>query len=256
MLARCASDRPRIEQLTPAERHRRDLVISAGLARQLESKLLFKTDKELLVYLRDLAKQLADPIEDLKESSVGVMVIEDRGSRWRDFGIQGNRIYLSSGLLKHVQYENELAAAIALEFAHILKRHVPHRLGEGRSSSGESSPTDFPSIEGLVPSSSDGAAKEIDFFSPTGIYAFSDDLLLESIDKTVEILYKAGFDPRGLVSLWALYGAEANHSPYERLLLKKLTDKTRAVIAQFSPLRNPIVRSQEFVNIQRRIKKL
>ena len=62
--------------------------------------------------------------------------------------------------------------------------------------------------------------------------------------------------PWGLVSLWDLYRAQSPHSPYEDDLLKKLTDKTRTIIAQHSPLRNPIVRSQAFLAILKRIQKL
>jgi predicted Zn-dependent protease len=233
-----------------------DQVVSANLARQLESRLEFKQDKELSIYLHDVAAKLADGNNDLRLSSVGVLVVADQGRVWQDFGIPGNRVYLSAGLLKHVEYENELAAAIAFELSHILKRHAVIRIQNGRGSLLASAPEYFPSIEGLVPTSSDGAGKEIDFFSPTGVFAYPDEYNLEAVDGAVDLLYRAGFDPRGLVSLWELYGAQPAHSPYEEDLLRKLTERTRTNIARHSPLRNPIVRSAAFLLIRERIDKL
>lgn len=256
LISGCASG-PLLElPITQTERYQRDEEIGAGLARQLESKLAFKQNKDLLVYLHRLASKLIEPNETLKYTSVGVLVIADRGSVWRNFSIPGNRVYLSAGLLKRIEYENELAAAIAFELAHILKRHVPQRMREKRASFQASNPADYPSIEGLVPTSSDGADKEVDFFSPTGVYAYTDEYFLECVEGAVNILYDAGFDPRGLVSLWELYRSQPAHSPFEDDLLKKLTDRTRTSIAQHSPLRNPIVRSQAFLAIQKRLKNL
>jgi len=242
--------------ITETERVQPDEEIGAGLARQFESKLDFKQDKEVLIYLHDLAAKLVEKNTALKFTSDGVLVISDHGALWRDYSIPGNRIYLSSSLLKRLSYENEIAAAIAFELSHILMRHLPQRMHEKHKSFQASNPADFPSIEGLVPTSSDGADKEVDFFSPTGVYAYTDENFLECVDGAVNLLYEAGFDPRGLVSLWELYRSELRHSPFEDELLGKLMDKTRTSIAQHSPLRNPIVRSQAFLAIQKRIQGL
>lgn len=256
VFSNCASAPPPAPPITPAERIQRDQAVGAGLARQLESQLKIKQDKEVLLYLHDLAAKLSEATPELKSAAVGVLVVADRGARWRCYSIPGNRIYLSSGLLRHIEFENELAAVIAMELAHVLKRHVPLRIEEGRVSSQASDPADYPSIEGLVPSSRGGAANSVDFFSPTGVFAFPDEYFLEAADGAVDILYRAGFDPRGLVSLWDIYRSEVAHSPFEDDLLRKLTEKTRTVIAQHSPLRNPIVRSQAFLTIQKRMQRL
>jgi predicted Zn-dependent protease len=249
---------PEPAPINQAERVQRDQALGAELARQFESQLRFKGDKEILVYLRNVAQALVDGTSELRPSGVGVQVVQDRGGRWRNYGFPGNRIYLSAGLLKHVQYENELAAAIAFELAHVLKRHAVLRLQEERirdaKVANQGGPADYPTVEGLVPSAAGG--KPIDYFSPTGVFAFPDEFQTAAAQTAVEILYRAGYDPRGLVSLWSLYETESDHSPYDDDLLEKLLEKTRRVIALQSPLRNPIVRSQAFLTIQRRMQKL
>ena len=141
--AGCASVTPPAAPITPAEQVQRDQAVGAGLANQLESQFKFRQDKEVSVYLRELATKLSDGTPELQPSAVGVLVVTDRGARWRNYCIPGNRIYLSTGLLRHVEFENELAAAIAMEFAHTLKRHVPRRMEEGRVSEQASTPRIF-----------------------------------------------------------------------------------------------------------------
>jgi predicted Zn-dependent protease len=249
-LAGCATTVPAPPPITPAEQVQRDQAAGTELARQFEAQLKFKQDKEVLVYLRNLAGALADATPELRSAAVGALVVSDRGGRWHDYAIPGNRLYLSSGLLKRVSFENELAAAMALQFGHVMKRHVFLRLQEQKLKA--TGPSDYPSLEGLVPSS----GKAVDFFSPTGVYSFPDEYYLEAVEAAVEVLYKAGYDPRGLVSLWEIYETNPSHSPFEKDLLTKLLEKTRRVIALYSPLRNPIVRSQAFITIQRRMQRL
>lgn len=256
MAGACSTPRSSDALITPTERIQRDLVVGAGLARQFETQLHFKKDKSLLIYLHELTAKLTASVPELKTSAVSVQISSDRGARWNNYALPGNRLYLSVGLLKAVQYENQLAAAIAIELSHISKRHVPMRLQEVQGSAqGNVHPADFASIEGLVPSAN-GSGRAVDFFSPTGIFAFPDEYFIESVDQAVGILYQAGFDPRGLVSLLGLYRSHARQSPLEDNILKKLIEKTRTIIAEYSPLRNPIVRSPAFIVVQKRTKKL
>lgn len=243
------------ETLTPTERLQRDQAVGASLARQFEAQLKLKQDKAVLIYLHGLANQLSVSVPELKGSAVSVQVVADRGERWVNYSLPGNRIYLSAGLLKRVAYENELAAAIAVELMHLLRRHVPLRMQEGKIGSKGADPAAFDSIEGLVPSAAE-VRRDVDFFSPTGIFAFPDEYFVSGVETTVKILYGAGFDPRGLVSLWSIYRSAGQKSPLEEDVLRKLTEKTRAVIAEYPPLRNPIVRSRAFLTIQKRMQGL
>jgi hypothetical protein len=69
-------------------------------------------------------------------------------------------------------------------------------------------------------------------------------------------MYRAGFDPRGLISFWNRYAENPAHSPLDPGLLQQLIERSRTAIAQRAPLRNPIVRSKEFLALKKRIERL
>jgi hypothetical protein len=72
----------------------------------------------------------------------------------------------------------------------------------------------------------------------------------------VGILYRAGFDGRGLVAHLERYRAYPEASPYSPARLEKMIDLARRTIALSSPLRNPIVRSPAFQAIRPRLRRL
>ena len=237
------------------EQVRRDNAMGVSLAPDFERRIAIKGDIEVNVYLRNLAARIASSSNGIKDSPVGVFLVTDRTEKWRDYGLPGNRVYLSTGLVKQLEFENELAAAIAFEFAHILKRHAISKLP----------PSDGASMTGLPPVESQASSpgtdgvtlgNHVEYFGPVGIFSFSQEDYLSSCELAVDLLYKSGFDPRGLVSLFVRFQQSPGRSPLDPALLVKLLEKTRQTIALYAPLRNPIVRSEAFLTIRKRIRKL
>ncbi len=256
----CATSGPIEKPITDGERVEKEKAFGAGLARDFEPQLKFRQDQEVLVYLRGLAEALAQVSPELKEAGVGIFVIKDRDQLWRDFALPGNRIYLSVGLLKTFEFENELAAAIALQFGHIIRHDVLQsmiRLADPgvQMAIKDYGPTHYPEIEGLL-AVPDGQEKKVDYFSPKGVFAFPNEVYMNATEQAVGIMYRAGYDPRGLIAFWERHAQSKGHSPHDSELLAKLIEKTRRAIALYSPLRNPIVRSQAFLSVQKRIRKL
>jgi beta-barrel assembly-enhancing protease len=230
----------------------KDCEVGLQIAGRFESELKLGHDVDVSIYLRNLAQALVQNTE-LKDAPIGVLLVADRASGdWRDFSLPGNRIYLSTGLLRQLQFENEVAAAIAFELGHIVKRHALSRLAEQMGKKKAENPT----LELVLPSEVTAYGQNIRYFGPGGVFGFTDEEQAESVQVAVDILYRAGFDPRGLVSLWDKYKDQPRRSPFDPGALAKLTEQTRQSIALYSPLRNPIVRSQAFIKIQERIRKL
>ena len=71
-----------------------------------------------------------------------------------------------------------------------------------------------------------------------------------------EILYQAGFDPRGMISLYELYSLSPDHSPYSPKTRELYIEIMKQEISKLPPLRNPVVRSEEFIFMKQRINKL
>ncbi|MGK5084903.1 M48 family metalloprotease [Bdellovibrionota bacterium FG-1] len=263
----CATTAPPALPLTTAERIQRDQAIGTEIARQFDAQLKIHQDKEIAVYLAGVGQTLCNATADLGGARVEVLTIQDRNTAWRNFGLPGHRIYLSSSLLKEMHFENEIAGAIAFELAHIAERHILTRLQEevvrvqGKPASASltgagSQMIDYPEIEGLFPGEGHHSDRPVEYLGPLGVFAFSDDFYLAAVTKAVQLLYRSGYDPRGLASMWQMYLEEPDHSPLSEELLQKLIEKTRREIALYSPLRNPIVRSQAFLRVQKRIQRL
>jgi hypothetical protein len=79
----------------------------------------------------------------------------------------------------------------------------------------------------------------------------------------VKALYRAGYDPRGVVAFWKNWGQALRQSAAPRsqdyvwgALSLDLEEEARLEIAKLPPLLNPVVRSPEFVKIGKRLQKL
>lgn len=226
------SSKPVQPVLTHEEQLRQDQKMGAEWATGLEEVLKFRQDIEITVYLRKLAVHLASQDSALKDAPVGVFLIEEIRGRWTNFSLPGNRLYLSAGWLKTVEFESELAAGIAVQLGHLRGRHWMNR---GSSW-----------VEGTRPV----------FFGAGGLFEFTDGERLEAAEAAVELLYKSGFDPRGTISLWANLRKYPDTSPVSGALCDQLRERSRHVVTQFTPLRNPIVRSAEFITLRKRFQKL
>src|SRR5206468_4279479 len=112
----------------------------------------------------------------LADAPTDVLLVEDRGQRWKNYGLPTSRLYLSASLIRSIDYENELAAVLAFELGHLTKRHALKRLSD--------KPQQQPGVE---------------YFGPNGIFAFNEEQQLEAAAEAVNIMYRAGYDPRGLV---------------------------------------------------------
>jgi predicted Zn-dependent protease len=236
------------------EQLRQDSRVGSLLVSRLESQLSLREDVEISVYFRRIAEHLSESTAELKASPVGVFVLRDTRGSWRNYSLPGNRVYLSAGLVRQLDFENELAGVIAFELAHIVNRHVIRRLADTQ---GDSLGEALLASDGTrAEEASQSPLNRVELIGPAGMLTFSQEDLLKSAEVAVGILYRAGYDVRGLNALWARYRTAGNRSPYDPLTLERLADRTRQTIALFPPLRNPIVRSEEFLKIKERIRKL
>lgn len=237
VLLGCSSSPTRLS-ISPEEQAKKDNTYGLELAKGFETGLVFKHDRPVLDYLHRLTVRLSKGTP-LDRSQFQIKVIKDKKQQWHHFGLPGVQLYLSSGFLREVRYENELAAAIAFELAHVLNRHLVNRIEE-----------EIEDVEDrrLVVVRPFGKGSQFLKFKPID--------LEQSVETAVELLYQAGYDSRGMISLWKLYEERSQASPYDTAQLGVLINKTYRTIVSYTPLRNPIVRSDEFLTIQKRIRRL
>lgn len=231
----CATEPIVISPITPEEQTRIDRDFGVKTAAELEGRLTVRSAPDITVYLRGLAEKLAASREDLKGSPVGVILISaPRGQGAQSFALPGGRIYFPVELLKQLEFENQVAAVLAFELAHLSMRHVIQRGG----------------VEPGFPSGS------TPFFGQGGLFDFTLDQELAAVERSVGILYAAGYDPRGLVSIWIKYQNQKVSGSRSAAVLERLVERTRLEITRYAPLLNPVVRTDEFLKLQNKIRKL
>jgi len=140
-------------------------------------------------------------------------------------------LYISLATLKGVQFENELAAAIALEFAHLELRHFFSGLEESESL--------------LEPRFRDYLKNGFRF-----------ELMEAAIPYAVQLLYDANYDPRGMANWWEYQSRHLGQTQMTKEQVRKGIDTAYRAISRQSPLMSPIVQSPEFEKLKSRVRNL
>ena len=119
-------------------------------------------------------------------------------------------------------YENELAAAVSLSWELALDTGFQERF--------------LAQVEEKNPETS-------------SVYVWDDVAAAGAVERATDRLYLAGYDPRGLITMLAKI---KEWSPEK---VQYLQDKARRTISFYTPLLNPIVRSESFYRLRRQLEK-
>lgn len=231
---------------------KKDQSLWEAVSRNFEPQLKVKKDTEISVYLRKVAQNLVDSSQDLKGSPVGIWLIHSKNGKWMSYNLPKSRVYLPIEILRELQYENEVASLIAIQLGHLVKGQTQNHIKQ----SSQYREWEQAELEKLTEKEGHPAHPKLDYFGPSGVFVYSEAELGNALQAAVEILYQAGYDPRGVISVYEKLKKYSNHSPYEVSTIEKLLEQARGEIAAYAPLRNPIVRSQSFLNVQKRLEKL
>lgn len=234
---RCATQKTQ-EKENLAEIIKKDNDVSSKLVAEIDQLFQYKKDEDIENYLNQLVFSMTQKTAGLKGIPLKVSLIHPKSAKakWHDYSVAGLRIYLSKDLVKNISFEHELAAAISFELGHAIKRHFLKNLE--------------------VQSSQKGEASKRRWLGEGGVLEYSLDQDLEAIPEAIRILYQAGYDPRGLQSLWVRHEKSKRNSYYTAEQIEMLKMKTRKELVQHPPLLNPIVRSDRFLSLMKRFKKL
>lgn len=209
----------------------------------MDPQLSFKKDPQIQAYLGKVALRIAEKNSELHLPEVKIFLLRDTTRHYRSYALPGGRIYLSAGSLKGLEFESEAAALIAIELGHLLNEHVQDYLRRNPSGLQVHNIAALPDV---LPLKTLGAPDDIDFFGKDGMFAFSAKANEETVISAVSLLYDAGYDPRGLITVLQRMMDNSAHSPWDEAELSHLLDQVRKSIALLTPLRNPIVQTDDF----------
>ncbi len=94
------------------------------------------------------------------------------------------------------------------------------------------------------------------FFGSHGLFHFTKEVHIRAFRSAVQMMYQAGYDPRGLVRLFEHYTQMDKRSPYPTELLEQGIEAIRQEISKYVPLKNPIVRTPGFYKMKQKVMSL
>ncbi|HRK02207.1 MAG TPA: M48 family metalloprotease [Oligoflexia bacterium] len=217
----------------------------------LESKTKLKTDfLKIEKFIQNLVNTLAVSASAPSSSTIKVKIIDSR-RLIHGAGLNGS-IYLSTGLLKAIKFENELAFVLATQIALLEARHpqISFETIQGRAlaeskvylpmglSADAGTSEALPTVDGK-------------WFEKGGFFDFGNAAYYQADRSAIQRLVEHRYDPRGGISYLSRL-SESNRNfarePVGQILppLSERIDELRNEVAKQSPLRNPIVKSAGF----------
>jgi predicted Zn-dependent protease len=202
--------------------------IGAAYIRQARSQMNFIDDPLLLHYLNELGNKLvvAATANQTEKQEFTFHLVDD--STINAFAVPGGHIVIHSGLIINSKNEQQLAATLAHEIAHITQNHSARSIENSRYNSAIA----IASLLLAAASQSAEAAQAAIIATQGSIIqkqlSYSRDFEREADNNAVRTLYKAGFNPGALTEFLQILNKKQNLSganPPEFLLTHPLTNQ-------------------------------
>lgn len=197
---------------------------SAQQFAQMKASMPLVTDRATIDYIACVANAVVSVLEKPYSDLNWEMAIFDVDAV-NAFAMPGGKIGVMRGILKAAQNQDQLAAVLGHEIAHVTSDHARERASRGTMSNvgievaavllgGGNSGTTYTAYEAL----NQGAALGI-------MLPFNRKQESEADVKGLEYMARAGFDPRAAVPLWQHMNKVAGDEPAEFLSTHPSNDK-------------------------------
>lgn len=164
--------------------------LGAKFALEVEKQRQLVTDPVVQNYVTQLGNRLLTGVRS-REFTFTFKVVKDPSVN--AFAVPGGHIYLHTGLIKTAQSEAELAAVLAHEINHAVARHGTQQLTQQYGAS-----LVLQLLLGQDPNML--AQLTASLFSQGAFMAYSRGMESQADYLGVETMYRAGFDPRGMLT--------------------------------------------------------
>ena len=182
----------------------REVETGRKLARRVERELTLAADEPAQQRVRDIGARLA-AVCDRRELVYTFAVIEDTDVN--AFSLPGGYVFLNSGLVKEAGSDDELAAVIAHEVAHIAARHAVKRYESGLG-------LQLATLATLAARQGE-AAKGLGVAAQAAQLAYARQDELDADQLGVKYMKAAGFDPKAILTfLQKLQGLDRDKTRY------------------------------------------
>jgi len=210
-------------------------VESARQFAEMKSSMPLETDRAKIDYIHCVAQAVVMQLEPEYRDLDWEMAIFQADSV-NAFAMPGGKIGVMTGILKAAENQNQLAAVIGHEIAHVTARHANERASRG-SFSGVGVQVAAVLLGGGHQGATYSAYEALQAGAALGIMLpFSRSQESEADVIGLSYMAKAGFDPRASVPLWQNMDKEAGEAPAE-FLSTHPSSETRIdqLVGEFGP---------------------
>jgi beta-barrel assembly-enhancing protease len=170
--------------------------IGQDAAAQIDREVPLVNDPQITGYLTSFATALATKSDDRnREWRFRLVDSEDINA----FALPGGFVYVNRGLVERASSASELAGVLGHEIAHVLLRHSAERIEKAQKTN-----VGVSIVCGLTNLCSSDAARVAINVGGAALFAkFSRKDELEADSAAVGIVSRAGYDPRGIATMFA-----------------------------------------------------
>ncbi len=183
---------------------------------EMKSKTPKNTDPRVNQYVMCVVRPITEAAKEyVNEENWEIVVFQDPTAN--AFALPGGKIGVHTGILKVAKTDAQLAAVVGHEVGHVIARHGAERVSQGLAAQGGltlidallAGKTQDKATRGLVLGAL-GVGLQFGVLLPYGRTQESEADLVG-----LELMAKAGFDPRQSVELWKNMGAAGGGQPPE-----------------------------------------
>lgn len=161
------------------------------------------SDPQLQSYIEGVGKKLLTGVRKV-EFPYTFQVVQDETIN--AFAIPGGHTYVNTGLIKAAGSETELAAVIAHEINHVVARHSTRQMTQQYG---------YQLVTSLLLGGNQGELSKLaaDMFGKAGTMYYSREMESQADYLGVETMYKAGYNPQGMVTFFKKLAAAGESNP-------------------------------------------
>jgi hypothetical protein len=237
VLGSCASP-PASKTLSLKEQIEVDTVRASALTGEFMDRVSFRQWGKAEVYCLQIADSLTKEIQGFPIQSLKVRIhIAEPPAGKGSYAFPGALISLPDSWLRRVDYENELAAALAYQMAHLVRRSLAIHVEEQALR-----PVPVPPL----------------LFGLESVFEFHREERASAIRLAVRMLYRAGYDTRGMASIFQrspeLFG-NPDSGTFKKEVEFNIKEAQRAS-SELLPAIKPVVRSPEFIRFKKELERV
>jgi predicted Zn-dependent protease len=261
-----------VESLSTFEVQQMSQDIGVELAKSFEKHLKFVHQPEVVAYLTRMGVAMMSHQESLQGMNLTIKLIRAQNKHISCYALPGVTLYCPVELLKVMESDNEVAAVLAIQLAHVMNhdflKNLEIRLHVKKGAQIPEEPDN--SAINLDVDDQDKLENKLDyralwikadlaeatFFKNYELFHFLGRSQLMAVRRAVQLMYQAGYDPRGGVRFFEYLSKPDIRSSYDADVLERAIETIREEISKYVPLKNPIIRTLEFYKIQKKVMSL